>query len=134
MPTTEASPFDTNLDKRAANYPGLCVEVGGCSVDHWNRLGFGCCSQSTSFPERPPAMVDPTLLRRDLSPIEGKEIVARFDGSRLSSDGGLSVLREIEHRLNVADRLAACIDDPRDPASSVPCRSACGKPALHRRS
>ena len=64
-------------------------------------------------------MVDPTLLLPGLSPIEGKEIVARFDGGRLSSDGGLFVLREIEQRLKVADRLAACIDDPRDPASTV---------------
>jgi hypothetical protein len=29
------------------------------------------------------------------------------------------VLREIERRLSVADRLAACIDDPRDPGSTV---------------
>ena len=48
-------------------------------------------------------MVDPTLLLPGLSPIEGKEIVARFDGGRLSSDGGLLVLREIEQQLNVAD-------------------------------
>src|SRR5512133_1374889 len=64
-------------------------------------------------------MVDVTLPLPGLSPIEGKEIVARFDGGRLSSDGGLLVLREIERRLEVADRLAACIDDPRDPASTV---------------
>ncbi len=44
-------------------------------------------------------MVDLTLLLPGLSPIEGKELVARFDGGRLSSDGGLLVLREIEHRL-----------------------------------
>jgi hypothetical protein len=64
-------------------------------------------------------MVDPTLLLPGLSPIGGKGIVARFDGGRLSSDGGLLVLREIEQRLEVADRLAACIDDPRDPGSTV---------------
>src|SRR6266542_4176605 len=64
-------------------------------------------------------MVDPTLPLPGLSPIDGKEIVARFDGGRLSSDGGLLVLREIERRLKVADRLAACIDDPRDPGSTV---------------
>ena len=29
------------------------------------------------------------------------------------------VLREVERRLDVADRLAACIDDPRDPGSTV---------------
>jgi hypothetical protein len=64
-------------------------------------------------------MVDATLPLPGLSPIDGKDIVARFDGGRLSSDGGLVVLREIERRLSVADRLAACIDDPRDPASTV---------------
>src|SRR5512134_971997 len=37
----------------------------------------------------------------------------------LSSDGGLLVLREIERRLAVAERLAACIDDPRNPGSTV---------------
>jgi hypothetical protein len=64
-------------------------------------------------------MVDPTLPLPGLSPVAGKEFVARFDGGRLSSDGGLLVLREIERRLSVADRLAACIDDPRDPGSTV---------------
>ena len=64
-------------------------------------------------------MVDPTLPLPGLSPIAEKAIVARFDGGRLSSDGGLLVLRQIERRLSVADRLAACIDDPRDPASTV---------------
>ena len=64
-------------------------------------------------------MVDSTLPLPGLSPVAGKEIVAAFDGGRLSSDGGLLVLREIEQRLEVADRLAACIDDPRDPASTV---------------
>src|SRR5512132_2526379 len=72
-----------------------------------------------SFPGCPPAMVDPTLPLPGLSPIEGKAIVARFDGGRLSSDGGLLVLREIERRLKVAERLAACIDDPRDPDNIV---------------
>ena len=56
-------------------------------------------------------MVDPTLPLPGLSPIAEKAIVARFDGGRLSSDGGLLVLRQIERRLSVADRLAACIDD-----------------------
>jgi hypothetical protein len=64
-------------------------------------------------------MVDPTLPLPGLSPVAGKAVVARFDGGHLSSDGGLLVLREIEHRLRVADRLAACLDDPRDPERSV---------------
>src|SRR5512134_3110038 len=64
-------------------------------------------------------MVDVTPPLPGLSPVAGKEVVARFDGGRLSSDGGLLVLREIERRLGIADRLAACIADPRDPRSTV---------------
>jgi hypothetical protein len=50
-----------------------------------------------------------------LLPVEGKPLIARFDGGTLSSDGGLLALREIEERLDVAKRLAACIDDLRTP-------------------
>ena len=60
-------------------------------------------------------MVDPTLPLPGLSPVSGKTVTVRFDGGRLSSDGGLLVLREVERRLGLADRLAACIDDPRNP-------------------
>src|SRR6266542_1588608 len=64
-------------------------------------------------------MVDPTLPLPGLSPIAGKEVVARFDGGRLSSDGGLLVVREIERQLGIAERLAACIEDRRNPGSTV---------------
>ena len=64
-------------------------------------------------------MVDATLPLPGLSPVAGKDLVARFDGGRLSSDGGLLVLREVEQRLRVAERLAACIQDPRYPERSV---------------
>ena len=60
-------------------------------------------------------MVDATPPLPGLSPVAGKALVARFDGGRLSSDGGLLVLREVEQRLRMAERLAACIQDPRDP-------------------
>ena len=51
-----------------------------------------------------------------LSPVGGKELCARFDGGRLSSDGGVLLLREIERGLGVADGLASCLKDERDPA------------------
>ena len=50
-----------------------------------------------------------------LSPVSGKTIVAKFDGGLLSSDGGILILREVEQRLRVADRIAACIRDQRAP-------------------
>ena len=54
-----------------------------------------------------------------LSPVGGKGVVARFDGGCLSSDAGVLVLREIEQRLGVAERLAGCIDDPRMQAQVI---------------
>jgi hypothetical protein len=64
-------------------------------------------------------MVDVTPPLPGLSAVAGKDLIARFDGGRLSSDGGLLVLREIERRLAVAERLAACIEDPRNSDSTV---------------
>src|SRR6516162_861634 len=63
-----------------------------------------------------PAMVDATPFLPGLSPVQGKAVIARFDGGRLSSEGGLLALREIERRLGLADRLASCLKDPRMPA------------------
>src|SRR5881392_3083678 len=60
-------------------------------------------------------MNDPMLPLPGLSPVSGKAVVAKFDGGLLSSDGGVLALREVEKRLRVADRFAACIDDPRAP-------------------
>ena len=60
-------------------------------------------------------MNDPMLPLPGLSPVSGKAIVAKFDGGLLSSDGGILVLREVEQRLRIADRMAACIKDPRAP-------------------
>src|ERR671932_833609 len=62
-----------------------------------------------------PVKVEPTPSLAGLSPVCGKPLIARFDGGQLSSDGGLLALREVERRLGIAERLAACIDDPRAP-------------------
>ncbi|KKK53399.1 hypothetical protein LCGC14_3095190, partial [marine sediment metagenome] len=54
-----------------------------------------------------------------LSPVAGKDIRARFDGGRLSSDGGVLLLREIENGLAIAELLSSCVTDARDPASTT---------------
>lgn len=63
-----------------------------------------------------PVKVETTPPLPGLSPVAGKAIIARFDGGQISSDAGVLVLREVEQRLGIAERLAACIDDPRLPA------------------
>jgi Transposase DDE domain group 1 len=62
-----------------------------------------------------PVTVEATPPLPGLSPVGGKPLIARFDGGQLSSDGGLLALSEVERRLGIADRLAACIEDPRAP-------------------
>ena len=64
-------------------------------------------------------MVDATPFLPGLSPVQSKAVVARFDGGRLSSEGGLLALREIERRLGLAARLAGCLRDPRMPEKVV---------------
>ena len=64
-------------------------------------------------------MNDPMLPLPGLSPVSGKTIIAKFDGGLLSSDGGILVLREIEQRLRIAGRMAACIKDPRAPDHKI---------------
>jgi hypothetical protein len=44
-----------------------------------------------------------------------REIVARFDGGTISSDGGAFLLRQTDKRLNLLPRLAECFLDARDP-------------------
>jgi Transposase DDE domain group 1 len=60
-------------------------------------------------------MNDPTLPLLGLSSVSGKKVVANFDGGLLSSDGGVLVLREVAQQLGLAERLAGCIRDPRNP-------------------
>jgi len=45
-----------------------------------------------------------------------KPIEADFSGGRLSSDGGLLLLAELDRKLGLTQSLAACLQDRRDPA------------------
>lgn len=46
-----------------------------------------------------------------------RDVVGRFDGGRITSDGGGLLLREVDHRLGLLDRLADCFADYRNPNS-----------------
>ena len=67
------------------------------------------------FRKATPAVTNPMLPLPGLSPVGAKKVIAQFDGGLLSSDAGVLVLREVEQRLRVAERMAACIVDPRAP-------------------
>jgi hypothetical protein len=48
-------------------------------------------------------------------PSSRREIIARFDGGNISSDGGALLLREVELRTGIIKQAAACFVDHRDP-------------------
>src|SRR6516165_7274277 len=59
-------------------------------------------------------MTEATLFLPGLSPVGGKTITATFDGGKLSSNGGVLILREIERKLGLAAVLSRHIPDDRD--------------------
>jgi hypothetical protein len=49
------------------------------------------------------------------SSLNRKKLAADFQGGDLTSDGGLTPLREVDRRIGLIDQLSAAIRDPRDP-------------------
>ena len=64
-------------------------------------------------------MTEDTLLPFDLPAVSRKKVTADFAGGSISSDGGLVLLRAAERRLGLAEVLAGCIREWRDPARAV---------------
>jgi len=58
---------------------------------------------------------NPTQL--EFHALGSREVVGRFDGGRITSDGGGLLLREVDHRLGMLHRLAGCFTDYRNPNS-----------------
>ena len=66
-------------------------------------------------PQHPPAMTNSNLLPFSFPAVGGKPVAAAFDGGRLTSDGGVMLLAMADRRLGIAERLARCFPDRRDP-------------------
>ena len=66
-------------------------------------------------PGHPLAMTNSNLLPFSFPAVGRKAVTAAFDGGRLTSDGGVMLLAMADRRLGVAERLARCFPDRRDP-------------------
>ncbi len=60
-----------------------------------------------------PTECSPTLF--DFAPVEGRKVVASFDGGTLTSDAGALLLGATDKVLGLSRRLAACFTDRRNP-------------------
>src|SRR5918993_410068 len=54
-----------------------------------------------------------TLVLPSLSPVGDRPISVMIDARCTSADGGVLLFQDVERRLNLANRLAACLHDPR---------------------
>lgn len=51
----------------------------------------------------------------DFQPLDKREVVARFDGGKVTSDAGGLLLREVEAKFDIIAQFARCFTDYRDP-------------------
>src|SRR5947209_12894226 len=47
------------------------------------------------------------------APVEGRDVVAAFDGGAITSDAGALLLRAADHAIELTKRFAACFHDAR---------------------
>ena len=76
-------------------------------------------------------MTNDNLLPFSFPATRGKKVAAAFDGGRLTSDGGVMLLAMAERRLGVADRLARCFPDRRDPTRVLHSRADMIRARIH---
>ena len=60
-----------------------------------------------------PTECSPTLF--EFAPVEGRAVVAAFDGGAITSDGGALLLGEADRAIRLTERFAACFIDARMP-------------------
>ena len=64
-------------------------------------------------------MTEDTLLPFDLPAVQREKVIGDFAGAAMSPDGGLVLLRAAERRLGLAETLAGCIWEWRDPTRAT---------------
>ncbi len=60
-------------------------------------------------------MTECNQLSFEFHSLKAREVVGRFDGGTIPSDGGAMLLREVELRTGILKQFAACFTDHRDP-------------------
>jgi hypothetical protein len=64
-------------------------------------------------------MTECTTQRVCFSDIKRRQIVADFNGGRLTTDAGVLLLREVDRHIGLMDAVNDCIPDPRDPRYTI---------------
>src|SRR3989441_2018600 len=62
-----------------------------------------------------PMQTECTQVSFRFHPLSQRDVVARFDGGSITSDGGGLLLREVERRTGILRQFSACFTDHRNP-------------------
>ena len=73
-------------------------------------IGMGLVITPLETPRRFHPLAQPLEASQNLG---GRELVGRFDGGDITSDGGVLVLKKLEERTGIVRRFAACFTDYR---------------------
>jgi len=127
----------TDTARSAVTASGLrraaaCGAIGLARIIHEVRCRITCGplleGEFTGRPEgswgcetitRTPEPMTPCLPQLRLNFHPNREIALTFDGPQTSSDGGLVLLRQLDARLGLCERVAALLPDARDPSRVV---------------
>ena len=58
-----------------------------------------------------PTECNPALF--EFAPVEGRQVVAAFDGGTITSDAGALLLGQTDHAIRLTERFAGCFHDGR---------------------
>lgn len=64
-------------------------------------------------------MTECTTQRISFSGTQRRQIVADFNGGRLTTDAGVLLLREVDRQIGLIDAINECVPDPRDPRYTI---------------
>ena len=53
----------------------------------------------------------------EFAPVEGRQVVASFDGGVITSDGGALLVGQTDQAIRLTERFAGCFRDRDDPAA-----------------
>jgi hypothetical protein len=79
-------------------------------------IGMGLVITPLNTPRRFNPLAKPLETPQNLG---GRELVWRFDGGDITSDGGALLLQQLEQRTGIVRRFAACFTDYRNPKQIV---------------
>src|SRR5438034_1140738 len=104
---THSAPYRSERTSRTR----YCLNAVENSAATWSGRKGAFTSRTTSRSAPMPTECSADLF--GFAPVEGREVVAAFDGGAITSDAGALLLGAADHAIKLTERFAACFHDAR---------------------